>query len=357
MSRGERKFSLQVKKALNLFLTLGVTLVCMGWAFRGTNFHQQWESLRAVNYILLLPYLAILLTVHVARTLRWGCLLSGIERVPFKQLNEASAIGFMMLLALPFRLGEFARPFLIAQRSTIRRSPAMMTVVLERIVDGVTIAILLRLLLLFVHTDSPQIAHVKWGADLMFLVFASGLGFLLFGLWQQARAVWLIKVTAGRFSPELADKMAHVVGSFVGALRQLPKGGQLVAFFAYTLGYWALNGVGLWFLSLAFRCHSGGAACLPLEVTLFQGFVVLSVLVVGLMIPAAPGSMGTFQAAVRIGLSLFVPQATVISTGLAFANVLWLAQTAQQIILGLVFMSMSSMSFGEIAGKLQNEAA
>ena len=49
-------------------------------------------------------------------------MLATQERVRFRSLNDASAIGFMMLLVLPFRLGEFARPFLIAQRSSIRRS-------------------------------------------------------------------------------------------------------------------------------------------------------------------------------------------------------------------------------------------
>jgi hypothetical protein len=82
--------------------------------------------------------------IHIARTLRWGNLMAGLEKVPFQKLNEASAIGFMMLIILPFRLGEFARPFLIAERSNIRRSPAMTSVVLERIIDGLLIAVLLR---------------------------------------------------------------------------------------------------------------------------------------------------------------------------------------------------------------------
>src|ERR1700760_4242165 len=102
------------------------------------------ESLKSANYLWLVPYLGILTAIHVCRTLRWGSLLSGMERVAFKPLNEASALGFMMLLVRPSPLGEFARPFLIAQRSTIRRSAAMTSVVLERIVDGVTIALLLR---------------------------------------------------------------------------------------------------------------------------------------------------------------------------------------------------------------------
>src|SRR6185436_9478882 len=110
-------------------------------------------------------YLAILTVIHLCRTLRWGNLLSGMEKVKFWPLNEASAIGFMMLLVLPFRLGEFARPFLIAERSGIRRSAAMTTVVFERIVDGIVIAIALRLLLFFVPEQAASLSYVRAGAN------------------------------------------------------------------------------------------------------------------------------------------------------------------------------------------------
>ena len=134
--------------------------VLFSWlAFRGTHWAEQWESLRGANYLWLLPYLAICFVIHFCRAARWGALLSGIERVPFRALNEASAIGFMMLIVLPFRLGEFARPFLVAQRSGIRRSAAMTTVVLERIVDGIVVAALLRGLLFFVP-ESETVGYV-----------------------------------------------------------------------------------------------------------------------------------------------------------------------------------------------------
>src|SRR5690606_23743410 len=127
--------------------SVAVSALFTWWAFRDTAWSAQWQSLRSADHRWIWPHLGVLLAIHLCRTLRWGALLSGLEKVPFRPLNEASAIGFMLTLVLPFRLGEFARPLLIAHRTSIGRSAAMTTVVLERIVDGLLVATLLRVML------------------------------------------------------------------------------------------------------------------------------------------------------------------------------------------------------------------
>jgi uncharacterized protein (TIRG00374 family) len=366
-----------LKRALKFVLSLAVTVGCTWWAFHpkgnvcvdgaqpamvhapcqtdeqcaiGTcqprtwamERDEQWESIKDANYAWLIPYFAILIFIHVCRTLRWGFWLSGIERVPLRKLNDASAIGFMMLIILPFRLGEFARPYLIAGRSKISKSAAMTTVVLERIVDAIVIATLLRTLLFFVPNETPEVAYVKWGANLMYAIFGGGLLFLLFALWQRERAVRLVRATAGRIAPGTAHKVADIVDSFVGAMRKLPGPAGVAGFVVFTAAYWSVNGLGMWVLAKAFG----------LELSIFHGYVVLAVLVVGLMIPAAPGMVGTFQAAVKVGLGLFLPAAIVGGKGLAYANVMWLCQTVQQIGLGFLFMSLSHVSFRDVTTHL-----
>jgi glycosyltransferase 2 family protein len=338
-----------VKRLPKLAASLVVTVALMWWAFRDTDWKEQWESLRSAHYGWLVPYFGILLAIHLCRTVRWGLLLSGLERLEFRKLNEASAIGFMMLLVLPFRLGEFARPFLIAQRSGIRRSAAMTSVVLERIVDGLFIATLLRALLFFVPADTPEVRYARWGSTLMFAIFGGGLAFLLFALRHQERAVALVQTTIGRVAPRFADRAAETVGAFVGAMRHLPDGRRILGFFLVTFVYWGLNGWGMTIVARAFSPE--------MHLTPFQGYVVLSVLVMGLMIPAAPGMMGTFQAATYFGLGLFLPPAVVNSEGLAYANVIWLCQTVQQIGVGLLFMSLSQLSFREITRNLGESRA
>jgi uncharacterized protein (TIRG00374 family) len=337
-----------VKRSLKLAASLAVTLAFTAWAFRDTHWSEQWASLKAAHYVWLLPYLVVLSLIHVFRTLRWGCLLSGLAKVPFRPLNDASAIGFMMLLVLPFRLGEFARPFLIAQRTTIRRSAAMTSVVLERITDGVFVALLLRGLLFFVPPSAPDVRLVSIAANIMFAIFFGGLLFLLFAAWHHDRAVALVRAAVGWASPALAEKVAGIVDTFVGALKQLPALGPLVAFFGWTVAYWGINALGMWLLA---------TRGFDLPLTVFQSYVLLCVLVVGVMIPGAPGMMGTFQAAIRVGLALFLPSEMVRGAGLAFANVLWLCQTGQQVTFGLIFLSLDHLSFGDVAGRMGDEGA
>ncbi|HEY8205948.1 MAG TPA: lysylphosphatidylglycerol synthase transmembrane domain-containing protein [Myxococcaceae bacterium] len=341
-----------MKRVLNLTLSLAVTAVCTWWTFKNTNWAEQRASLAAARYVWIIPYVGVLGVIHLSRTLRWRALLSGLEKVRFRAMNEASGIGFMMLIVLPFRLGEFARPFLIARRSNIRRSAAMTTVVLERITDGILVAVSLRALLFFVPEGAPTYGVVRLGANLMFSLFAGGLLFLLFALWQQERAVRLVQATIGRVSQRLAEVAAHVVDTFVGAMRQLPGPGQLVIFFAYTLVYWLANGAGMALLGLAF---AGVGPDGGFHLSMFQGFVVMGCLVGGVMIPSAPGSFGPFQAAVVIGLKLFLPVEAAESTGLAFANVLWICQTAQQVGLGFILMLTGHLSFRELTRNLSAE--
>jgi hypothetical protein len=145
-----------------------------------------------------------------------------------------------------------------------------------------------------------------------------------------------------------------VVDGFVGALRQLPDARNMTMFFILTVIYWSLNGLAMSVLASGFDCSSGSnAACAPMSLTLFQGFVVLGVLIVGMMIPAAPGSAGTFQSSVMIALGVFLPLSVVNATGVAYANALWVLQIVQQIGTGLVFLALSNTSFSDVAGKLR----
>lgn len=343
-------------KWIKFIVSLAITVGCLFWTFKDTRWPEMWGSLRSANYWWIGAYLVVLTVVHLARTLRWGNLLSGLGHVPFKPLNEASAIGFMMLIILPFRLGEFARPFLIANRSSIRRSPAMTTVVLERIVDGIIIATMLRVLLFFVPTNTPNIDEVVLASNVMFAIFGGGLAFLILARLKHDWVVGLMRSLIGKISPKVAERAVYVVDGFVGALKQLPDARNMLAFTFWTTVYWSANGFGMSLLTRAFDCsNADGAVCVPLSLTVFQGFVVLSVLIVGLMIPAAPGSAGTFQLAVKKGLELFVLTSVVNSSGIAYANVLWVIQILQQIAFGMFFLFLSQGSFKDIAGKLSKQ--
>lgn len=341
-------------KWIKFGVSLLVTVLCLWWTFKDTQWAPMINAIKSANWAVTLPvYVLSLVVIHVLRTLRWGNLLSPLEQVPFKKLNEASAIGFMMLLILPFRLGEFARPVLIAQRTNIKRSAAMTSVVLERIFDGLIIATLLWVLMLFIPPDAPDINRIRAGATGMFVVFGGGFLFLLLARWRHDFVVSVMRKTAGRIAPGPTEKLLGIVDSFVGALKQLPDAKNFTLFFVWTGMYWFLNGVGMTYFANGFDCSgANGAECFPLHLTLFQGFFVLCVMIVGMLIPAAPGSAGTAQYFLKLGISVFVAGQVANSSGVAYANVLWLTQLTQQVLFGVIFLFASHGSFSDIAGKL-----
>ncbi len=338
-------------------LGLAVSVASMWWALKDANVAETWNAVVSASWAkTLFLYFWILVVIHLLRTLRWGNLLSELEAVPFKQLNEASAIGFMMLVVLPFRLGEFARPFLIADRSNIRRSAAMTTVVLERITDILVIALLLQVLMFFVPESAPNFGVIHKAANVMFLVSVGGFSFLLLARWKHDLVTGLIRKVFGLLGPQRAEKVVGIVDGFVGALKQLPDRKNLMLFLLWTGLYWFINGVGMMLFANGFDCSGAeGRACLPLHVDMFQAHFVLCVVIIGMLIPAGPAGAGTTQAALLVGLGVFFKDDVINSAGIAYSIALWVVQVAQQILFGLFFLIRSHRSFSDIAGKLNDE--
>jgi uncharacterized protein (TIRG00374 family) len=295
---------------------------------RGKDLGAIWRAVLSADYRYLAPYFLFLLAIHLARTVRWGILLEPVAKVPFGRLNAVCAVGFMALMILPFRLGEFARPYLVAERPRIRVSATLSSVVVERVADGLFTAALLVLTLLAVPDGTPGLRLVRAAGLAVLLAFAGLLTFLVVAYKNRAMAVRITHRVLDPVSPRLAKRVSGMMDAFIHGLRLVPGRRKLVAFFALTFVYWSLNAYGMKVLALGF-----GFDLSPLA-----AFTVLGVLVVGVMIPAGPGMVGTFQAAVVLGLSLFAPREAVDTRGHAYANVLWLAQIGQTTLLGVTFM-------------------
>lgn len=317
-----------MKRALQILAGLAVSAAALWLTLRGKDLAAIWHEMRQADYRYLAPYLLVLAGIHVIRTVRWGILLEPVAKVPFGRLNAISAVGFMALVLLPFRLGEFARPYLVAERPRLRVSAALSSVVVERIADGIFTGLLLILTLLAVPEGTPGLRVLRLGGVGVSLAFAAALAFLVLAYRNRALAVRLTSRVLGAVSERLAARVSGMMDAFIHGLRLVPSRRKVALFFALTAGYWALNGWGMQLLARAFG----------LDLALVDAYTVLGVLVVGVMIPAGPGMVGTFQGAVVLGLSLFVSHDAAEARGPAYANVLWAAQIGFQTLLGLAYL-------------------
>lgn len=318
---------MSVKRVLQAIVGLGVSAGALWLTLRGKDLGAIWAAMRAGDYRYLAPYLAVLLAIHLVRTVRWGLLLRPVSEIRFARLNAVAAVGFMALVLFPFRLGELARPILVADRK-LRTSAALSSVVVERAADGLFTGLLLVVALLTLPDRTPGIRVLRFGGVLVTAAFGAVLVFLAFAYRNRARAVSLARAVLRPVSARLAERAGGMLDAFIHGLRVLPGTRSIALFFALTTLYWALVAAGMAVLAAGFG--------LPLGVA--ESCTLLGVLVVGVMIPAGPGMLGTFQGAIILGLSLFFPTETVSTRGMAYANVLWAAQIGQVTALGLPFL-------------------
>ncbi|HYG67894.1 MAG TPA: lysylphosphatidylglycerol synthase transmembrane domain-containing protein [Anaeromyxobacteraceae bacterium] len=326
------------RRLLQALAGLAISGVALWLTLRGKDLHGVWEATRTADYGVLVPYVGFLLLIHVLRTARWALLLEPLGPVPLARVNAASAVGFMALVVLPFRLGELARPVLVAD-GRLRVSSALSTVFVERIVDGLFTGVLLVFALLALPDGTPGVAFFRVAGLAVSAAFAALLGLLVLAARSRALALRIVNAVMGTAAPRLAARAASVLDAFMFGLKQVPSRPKLVAVFLLTAAYWGVNGWGMKVLATGFG----------IDLSVHAAFTVLGVLVVGVMIPAGPGMVGTFQGAVVAGLSLFLPADTVATGGTAYANVLWAAQMGVQIALGATFLFSRHIQRGRLA--------
>lgn len=327
-----------MKRLIQSLLGIGISVLAVYLTFRGKDFGAIWLAVQAGDYRYLPVYLASLGVIHLLRTVRWGILLEPVAKVPFARLNAVSAVGFTALLVLPFRLGEFARPYLIADRPRLRVSAALSSVVVERVADGIFAALLLLVTLFAVPEGTPHLGEIRKAGYVMAALFGGLLAFLAVAYRNRELAVRFSTGLLRPISAHLAERASGMLDAFIRGLRLVPSKRKMWLFVGLTAAYWGVNGWGMQWMAHAF----------DLDIQLVDAFTILGVLVAGIMIPAGPGMVGTFQLAVAFGLSLFVPEEVAHTRGVAWANVLWATQVGFQLLLGTVFLFSSHIKVSRI---------
>ena len=202
-----------------------LALVLLGLFFRGVDWTELGTAFRTANPLYLAAVVAVTIVTYLLRAWRWGSLLHPLARVPLRDLISATFVGFMTGLLVP-RAGEVVRPYLISRRHPIRTSAGFASIILERLLDVVTVLLLFALYLYVLPTPAlqtrgPLLGYLKLGGALAGLAAVAVLGVLLL-LHGHAPAV--VKVLRRLLSPlpdRWVDVLAHAVATFAEGLAVL----------------------------------------------------------------------------------------------------------------------------------------
>lgn len=345
-----------MKLAINLgfsFIMLGLCLYLV-WPAEG-QMEQIELAFERLEWATFSPYLFAWLglqaVVHVCRSLRWNHLLAPLGvRVPTGPLLAISSVGFMAILALPARLGEFVRPGLLRRRG-VSASAALGTVAVERIVDGLLVSVFVFGAFFALRGPSAPgwMMPTAYGA---LGLFAAALVFLVFALWRaEATVRFCLKLSLlPRVSPRIAGIIEHKLLDMIRGFAVLRDRKNLLAFLAWSAVYWVANGVGVWVLALGF----------DLPLSLVGGFAVMGLVAVGISLPNAPGLVGQFQWLTLLGLSLYLPGVTkdlhpLYAPALAYAITQHLLQVIWYVGMGALGIASPYVSFDDLRRARRDE--
>ena len=310
------------------FLSLAVGAVCVVYAVHGMDGHAVLAAVRALSPTAIGLYLLILAVTHLFRAWRWEYLLRPLgASMPFKRLLLISSVGFMAILALPVRLGEFVRPYFVSRERNVRMSALVGSVAVERIVDGLLISILFFCAYL-------ASAGALFTRELRFAAWLSLVGFFTLTLFLVLAQIWTDRTIAVALRVTLlhwlAPKRAHQIDdklrSLISGFKPLADRRNFSIFLLQSVVYWGANGFGMWIL----------ARQMNLPISLGAAYVTMAFTGVVLSLPNSPGLVGQFHAAIKLALCAYLPIAVVNSSGMAYAIVLHGIQTLWYVCLGLL---------------------
>jgi uncharacterized protein (TIRG00374 family) len=308
--------------------------------FKGMDWAAVGQAFSRADPIYMAGVVLATVVVYAVRAWRWGYLLRPLASVPFPRLFSVTLVGFAAGLAVP-RAGEVLRPYLVARDHSLRTSAAFATIILERLVDLITVLALFFLYLYALpmpaaQQQGPALGVIKAAGALAGLAAATVLALLvLLHMWA-ARAMAILNRALSRLPPRLAEPVGRAFYNFAEGLAVLQAPGRhLFTIAGQSVLLWLAICLGVHWTNLAF------GLALPYH----TAFLIVGFLTVGVAVPT-PGMVGGFHLAYQQARAQFgVDQATASAAGIACHAL----SNLPVLLLGIVFLWREGLTLGGVA--------
>lgn len=284
-----------MKRVLFLLLNVAVSAVFLWLAFREIDFVDLYHSLFRVNYVLALISVFVNLVSCWLRAVRWRYIMTPVKPVSVRNLYSSLMIGFMVNNILPFRLGEFMRGYVLKRSDGVSFSASIGTIVIERLMDVLSLLIIFGVLVFLF----PFPAWLESGSVLVFVITAGSFGFIYVLVTRSESAIRWLGRAAGFFSESLGATVSRVSRSFIQGINLFHSFRSYAIMTLLTIVIWATYVASIYVMLEA----TGLSASYNLNI--MDATIVMIFSAFAVMIPAAPGYVGTFHEIVKQSLLLF----------------------------------------------------
>ena len=236
--------------------------------------------------------------------------------MPFGVLFAALMISY---IPLPFRAGEVARGVVTSAKTGMPVARVFSTILVEKVLDVLALLFLLGISLPFVELSE----ELKGSASLLGIAVVAFALVLLALVIRPDIARRVVHAVASRLPARFGPRIEATVDHVLDGLGPLSRPRVATRLGLWSLGTWGVNSITVYLLLLAFNINVSPLAAVVVVVTSNLSMVV----------PAAPGYVGTFELAVQKVLEILGQPGDV---ALAFALVYHVVGLAPVAILGVI---------------------
>jgi uncharacterized protein (TIRG00374 family) len=309
-----------------LFLGLGIFFAWLSLKNLDSEKSEQIKiSIKNAKHWLIIPVFAILFFSHFIRALRWRLLIESLGYYPSKANSFfAVLIGYLVNQGVP-RLGEVVKCTILSRYEKIPADKLIGTIILERIIDAITLLIIFAITLIIqpqlysqileaFFSSAPVKGESKEISTLLITVILIAALVIIIALWM------IIKKKTVADLLFLLKKIGNSILQGIRSIEHLKKRKQ---FIFLTIILWSLYLSGGYFGFVALQETSAYG--------IKEAFTVLSAGSIGML--ATPGGIGAYAFLLQKTMQIYG-----LSEGiaLAFGWILWLAQTTVILLGGLI---------------------
>ena len=322
-------------RALRLLIPFAVSAVLLALVINSVRGEagELTAALAAADWRLIAPAIGLYFIGVWLRSVRWGLLLpEHVDRIKTTTLFRVLVVGFTVNNLLPLRVGEVARAYLLARWCGVPYGTTVASLVVERVLDGLSLAVLLLVALVLLPAPGYLVAVGVIAA----CGFLAGALLLALAAWRASLVTGLASFLA-RFLPQrLGLLIAGLATNFAHSLSLVHSPWRLARLLGLSLLAWCFE-LGLFFV-LMLSLGIPGSYPLALLVGSAANFATL--------LPSSPGYAGTFD-----GVLIKVLHDTAgVATGLAGAYdvVVHMTLFLPVVVVGTLVLWRSHMTFNQI---------
>ena len=310
-----------MKKKLFFSLTAGIILSAAGFylALRNVPLADLAAYMSQIQYLWLLPAVALGLFTFVLRALRWQIILSASVDLSFSGVFHPMMIGFFINTILPGRIGEVARPVIIQKRDNVPFTLGLSTIAAERVLDLISLITLFGIVISFVKID-PQfqisfhgylldastLKHVasSMAAACLILVvliitvsIPAVLSFLKKSIsFLPSMLFFAQKGTMEKAHDKIALPLIRILDNISAGLSLVRYPKKITACLIYSFLVWGVQACALYIMA---------KGCPGIDLSLMELTAVFVILCFFIALPSVPGFWGLWEAGGVFGLALF----------------------------------------------------